>query len=84
MTQYLILFQSMTRAQRAARLLERRGITAYVVKAPMKLTDRGCTYALSLSSRRLPEAVELLRGSGLRLGRQFRSADGENYEEVRL
>ena len=83
MTHYLILFHSMTQAQRAARLLERKGINAYVVKAPMTLTNRGCTYAVSLS-RRAAEAMELLRGSGLRMGKQFRAEDGERYEEVRL
>jgi len=83
MTHYLILFHSMTQAQRAARLLERKGITAYVVKAPMKLTERGCTYALSLN-RRASEAAELLRASGLRMGKQFRTEDGEHFEEVRL
>ena len=72
----------MTRAQRAARLLERKGISAYVVKAPMGLSDRGCTYAVSLS-RRLPEALELLQSSGLRMGKLYRRADGEQYEEVR-
>ena len=83
MNQYLIMCHSMTQAQRASRLLERRGINAYVVKAPMGLSDRGCTYAVSLN-RRFQEAVELLRGSGLRLGKLYRRTEGDRFEEVWL
>ena len=42
---YLIMCKSLTNAQRAALLLERRGIGAAVVKAPQSLRAGGCGYA---------------------------------------
>ena len=60
MTHYLITFRSLTHAQRAARVLERAGITTAVIKAPQGLSSNGCAYALTL--RRSPEtALSLLR-----------------------
>ena len=53
----LIMCKSLTNAQRGALLLERRGISASVVKAPQNLRGNGCGYAISLF-RRLQEAVE--------------------------
>ena len=57
---YLIMCKSLTNAQRASLLLERRGLSAAVVKAPQNLRANGCGYALSLY-RRMPEAVEILK-----------------------
>ena len=48
---YLIMCKSLTNAQRAALLLERRGIDTVVVKAPQHLRENGCGYALSLYKR---------------------------------
>ncbi len=79
--QYLIMCRSLTQAQRAAKLLERNGITASVVKAPQGLSSRGCAYALSLYWK-FDEAVRLLDRNGLINGKMFkRTADGE-YQEV--
>lgn len=78
---YLILCKSLTNAQRAALLLERRGLSAVVVKAPQSLRENGCGYALSLY-RRLDEAVSLLQNNRLLTGRIYeRSGDG-SYREV--
>ena len=60
----LILFRSLTHAQRAAHILERSGMTATVRKAPQGLTDRGCSYCVRLRADRLSGALTLL-GSGL-------------------
>ena len=81
MTQFLILSRSLTRAQRAARILERGGISASVVKAPQGLSSRGCAYAVSIR-KQLSEAVKLLRRYELLEGKIFqRDPDGE-YREV--
>lgn len=83
MTQYLITFRSLTHAQRSARLLERSGVTATVIKAPQGLSSSGCAYAVTL--RRKPEeSVELLRRSGMRIGKLFRRGPDGTYTEVRL
>lgn len=78
---YLIMCRSLTNAQRAALLLERRGIGASVVKAPQHLRENGCGYAVSLY-RRLGEAVSLLKSANLLTGRVYlRNADG-SYREA--
>ena len=78
----LILFRSLTYAQRAARALERSGITATVRKAPAGLTDRGCTYGVRLRERHLGDALSLLRRGGLERGRVFLIQPEGGYQEV--
>ena len=82
MTQYLIMCRSVTHAQRAARLLERNGISAAVTKAPQRLSEKGCSYAVILR-RRLPEALELMRGAKLLTGRIYEIIGKDEYREVR-
>ena len=80
MTQYLITFRSLTHAQRAARVLERAGITTAVIKAPQGLSSNGCAYALTL--RRSPEtALSLLRQKGLSIGKLFQRGEDGRYTE---
>lgn len=82
MTQYLIMCRSLTYAQRSARLLERSGITATVVKAPQGLSTGGCGYAVQLH-KRFDEAVLILKRNNLLTGKLFgRGAEGD-YREVR-
>ncbi len=78
---YLILCKSLTNAQRAALLLERRGLSASVVKAPQHLRENGCGYALSLY-RRLDEAVSLLQNNRLLTGRIYQRLEDGSYREV--
>ena len=82
MESYWITFRSLTHAQRAARLLERSGLTVTLVKAPQSLSENGCAYALTL--RRPEEALSLLQRGKLRYGRVFRRSASESFEEVRL
>ena len=78
---YLILCKSLTNAQRASLLLERRGLSASVVKAPQHLRENGCGYALSLY-RRLDEAVSLLQNNRLLTGKIYRRLEDGSYQEV--
>ena len=78
---YLIMCKSLTNAQRGALLLERRGVSAAVVKAPQKLRGNGCGYALSLY-RRLGEAVEILKNNHLLTGKIYRRLENGEYLEV--
>ena len=68
-------------AQRASLLLERRGLSASVVKAPQHLRENGCGYALSLY-RRLDEAVSLLQNNRLLTGKIYRRLEDGSYQEV--
>lgn len=78
---YLIMCKSLTNAQRAAILLERRGISAAVVKAPHQLRANGCGYAVSLY-RRLGEAVSLLKAANLLTGRIYIRGEDGSYREA--
>lgn len=82
MTLYLITFRSLTHAQRSARLLERRGLTATVIKAPQGLSSSGCAYAVTLRGRP-EEALTLLRQNNMRVGKLFRRGPDGTWEEVR-
>ena len=78
----LILFRSLTYAQRAAYVLERSGITATVRKAPPGLTDRGCTYSVRLRGQHLGNALSLLRRKGLERGKVFMIQPEGGFQEV--
>lgn len=79
----LILFRSLTFAQRAAHVLERGGFTATVRKAPQGLTDRGCTYCVRLRAEKMRAALALLEQRGMEHGRVFVSRDDGGWQEVR-
>ncbi len=79
---YLIMCRSLTTAQRAALLLERRGISAAVIKAPQYLRQNGCGYAVSLY-RQLGEAVALLREAKLLTGKIYLRNEDGSYREAK-
>ena len=83
MTQYLIMCRSLTYAQKSARLLERAGITAAVVKAPQNLSSGGCGYAVSVH-RRQNEAVAVLKSRNIPIGKIYVKNEYEHYREVML
>ena len=78
----LIMFRSLTYAQRASYMLARGGIGADVIKAPQETTDRGCTYCIRIAEGKLYRALDILERSGIARGRILqRQADG-SYREV--
>lgn len=80
----LILCRSATLARRAARQLAAAGCPASVVRPPLNLSETGCSYALSVSSRFLPLVEPLLRsGSFACSGKVFKVIDGQ-YQSVSL
>ena len=81
MGQYLIMCRSLTRAQSSKTLLERSGFNASVTKAPQKLSQNGCGYAVSIY-RRVDEAIGLLREKNMLSGKIYRRNDDGNYTEV--
>ena len=78
----LILCRSLTYAQRAAKMLEREGVTATVRKAPQGASDRGCTYAVKLRASALTHAVQLLNRAGFPYGKRFFIEPDGNLREV--
>ena len=79
----LIMFRSLTYAQRASRSLQRSGIPADITKAPQGTTDRGCTYCLRVADSRLYSSLNALQRDGIEHGRILRLSEGE-YREVSL
>ena len=83
MDQYLIMCRSLTRAQSSKALLERNGFNASVTKAPQKLSQNGCGYAVSIY-RRAEGAVALLRERNMLSGKIYRRNDDGSYTEAAL
>ncbi len=65
MSHYLLLCKSLTYAQRASRVLERRAITATITKAVLSMNVQGCSYCVKISARKLDESLKILREAGL-------------------
>ena len=61
----MILCRSITYAQRAQHILERKGYTATVVRPSVQVVGEGCGFAVKIAQRYLGEAVYLLRSYGI-------------------
>ena len=78
----IILFRSLTYAQRGVYTLRSLGIPATVVTAPPETTDRGCTYAAGIGKKYLSQAIRLLDGKNVSHGRAFVLSEDGTYREV--
>ena len=83
MPQYWISFRSLTHAQRAARSLERRGLTTVVTRLPQGVSPKGCGYALIVRSR-IDEALRILREGQIPNGMVFEKTQWGEFREVKL
>ena len=81
MDYYLLLARSVTRAQKMDAELRRRGIYADLVRPPLQLAEKGCTYALRLPPRRFSAAMQILTSTGLAPSKVFHYSR-EGYEEL--
>ena len=83
MVYYLIICRSLTYAQRTAHVLERAGISGFVMRAPKLISKEGCGYCVRVPERKLPDALVVLRREGMAPKQVFlQSADG-GYSEVK-
>lgn len=82
MSQYLLMCRSLTYAQRAARTLERYGITAIVTKGVQDSGAVGCAYCVKVAERRLLDAVKALKNSGFASVKIFVQDDSGLIKEV--
>jgi hypothetical protein len=81
---YLLTCRSLTYAQRAAKALERAGITAIVTKVPQIISTDGCGYCVKVSAKHISNALVALKNEELYPIKIFvLYADG-NYNEVSL
>lgn len=81
--QYLIMCRSLTQAERAAKLLEKNGMNAVIIKAPQGVHTQGCAYAVSLYNS-FDEAVLLLKKNNLLKGKTFYKTEQGEYREAEL
>ncbi len=84
MVYYLIICRSLTYAQRTAKVLERVGITAHIMRTPRSIAGEGCSHGVKIAQRRLPDALVALNRAGLSPSRVFILAADGTYQEVRL
>ncbi|MDR3278248.1 MAG: DUF3343 domain-containing protein [Oscillospiraceae bacterium] len=82
MIYYLLICRSITYAQRAARALERAGITAIVTRAPQKISVDGCAYCVRVTGRYISQALVVIREAGLYPVRVFAQYADGNLSEV--
>lgn len=82
MNHALILCRSVTQAQRVFRLLASVGIPARMFRSPVGLTDRGCSYSVTLRRHHLPQALQLLKSSRVRPLKVLTRTPEGGYDEV--
>ena len=82
MLQYLIVCRSLTYAQRAAKLLERSGITAVIARAPAEATGTGCGYCVKISEKRLADSLRILRQAGFPASKILLRQENGSFSEV--
>ncbi|MCL2568938.1 MAG: DUF3343 domain-containing protein [Oscillospiraceae bacterium] len=82
MVYYLITCRSLTYAQKAARALERAGITAHIMRTPKGLSKEGCSYSVKVSEQRGPLALRILKDVDARISRVYLQYPTGEYREV--
>lgn len=83
MLHYLLMCKSLTYAQRAARSLERSGVSSIISKAPKSATGIGCNYCVKVKESRLAASLKILNDAGFGPVRVFLVSDDGNVSEVK-
>ena len=84
MLHYLIICRSLTYAQRTASLLERAGISAYIMRSPKSADAEGCSHAVRVRERNIALALKILAREEMSPKRVFLLAEDGSYQEVFL
>lgn len=82
MVYYLIVCRSLTYAQRTASVLERAGITAYIIRSPKSISGEGCSHSVKVSQRRLKDALVVLQRAGMGANKVYITQGDGSYKEV--
>ena len=80
--QIVIIFKSVTYAQRAERLLVKKGITGNIIKAPFGIKSGSCAYGLRIDERNLSLALSVLKQTGLPYREILAKRPDGTYREV--
>lgn len=82
MANYLLLFRSLTSAQRAERILRKQGISAFVARVPGNIPTSGCGYCIKIEEKWLKEALEALKSSDMNPTKIYAWFSSGNFKEV--
>ena len=80
----MIIVRSVTYAQRGVRMLERHGISAYVVRPNIEMLEGGCGFAVKVSEGYMAEAIEILKQGGFEISRALIAKPDGSYREMRI
>lgn len=84
MISYLIICRSLTYAQRTARILERAGISAIVMRPPYEISGEGCAYCVKVSEKRISDALIALNNANMDHGKVYILDSAGKSSEVRI
>ena len=79
---YLIICRSLTFAQRTAAVLDKIGIPAAIQRVPRAISTEGCSHAVKIPQRKLPDALEALARVELTPKHIYITAGDGVYREV--
>ncbi len=82
MKQCVITFRSVTPAQRGKGVLFRQGIESILQRTPSWMEQQGCGYCLRMECESLPDAVEILRTSGILYRKVYHCPEQGEAEEL--
>ena len=74
----------MTYAQQMKKTLEQNGFFAEIVRPDTELTKGSCAYAVNISQKFLPEAMEILRRNRIPPVRVILIEGRKLYREIRI
>ena len=80
--QIVIIFKSVTYAQRAERLIAKKGVTTNIIKAPFGIKSGSCAYGLRMDERNLSLALSVLKEAGLPYREILAKRPDGTYREV--
>ena len=84
MYEVYLIYQSVTKGQRAQAVLQRANLRSDLRRSPAAISPSGCAYALRIRSQDLPRAVRALReGNAVPQAGYIRRRDGD-YERIAL
>lgn len=82
MQNYLLLYRSLTQAQKASAALDRAGIPNRVVRAPKAVSGEGCSHCVRFTQEPPDRALEHLRKLEQEPRRVYATVGEGKYEEV--
>lgn len=74
----IVVYKSITVANRAKKLAEKEGIKASIIQLPSTFNIKGCTYAVSVRENKLHEMLNLSKKYKLRVRAYFPDGTAES------